>query len=78
MVVATVAAWVATALAVETFREVPVNETWAPLEVAGALEAVLPGPVAHVVLPAWAAEASVVVAAVAAGEAVVGDRERNV
>ena len=75
--VGAVAAWAGTALAVETFQEVQVNETAAPLEVAGALAAVLPGPVAQEVLPVWAV-ASAVVWAAAAGEAVVGDRERNV
>jgi hypothetical protein len=83
-VAAIAAVWVkvvaGTALAAETFREAAVNETWAPLEVAGALAAVLPVPVAREVLPVWEAEDSVVVVAaeceaVAAGEAVVGDSE---
>lgn len=70
-VVAVLAAAVATALAAGMFREasvaaVAVAGAAAPLAVAVLLAAAAPGPVARVVLPAWEAVASVVVAEVAA------------
>ena len=63
VVEAIAAALAGTALAAETFREVPVNETWAPLGVADPSAAAPPGPVAQEVLRVWAAEALVVAAA---------------